>query len=170
MKFKSLLIAFFFITSSASPALAHTDLISVQPPVDQVVLALPAEIKLTFGEAVLAEGTFASITTASGSIETIVRVETVNLYIAIPTDLVGPDVTISWKTVAADGHPLNDELVYKLAEARAEVTPEVTALEDPVVISGPVEENSSSTSWLQWLSLGASIGIAITFFLKMRKK
>ena len=39
--------------------------------------------------------------------------------------------------------------------------------EEPVVISAPVEENSSNISWLQWLSLG---GIAITFFLKMRKK
>jgi hypothetical protein len=43
-------------------------------------------------------------------------------------------------------------------------------MEEPVAISAAVEENSSNISWLQWLSLGASIGIAITFFLKMRKK
>ena len=155
---------------SISPVLAHTDLVSVEPATDQVMLTLPSEIKLTFGEAVLAEGTFASITTAAGSVETTVRVEAANVYVAIPADLVGPDVTISWKTVAADGHPLDGETVYKLAENRGEATPEVTTMEEPVAISAAVEENSSNISWLQWLSLGASIGIAITFFMKMRKK
>jgi len=155
---------------SISPVLAHTDLVSVEPATDQVMLTLPSEIKLTFGEAVLAEGTFASITTAAGSVETTVRVEAANVYVAIPADLVGPDVTISWKTVAADGHPLDGETVYKLAENRGEVTPEITTMEEPVAISAPAEENSSNISWLQWLSLGASIGIAITFFMKMRKK
>jgi len=159
-----------FSILSISPVLAHTDLVSVEPATDQVMLTLPSEIKLTFGEAVLAEGTFASITTSAGSVETTVRVEAADVYVAIPVDLVGPDVTISWKTVAADGHPLDGETVYKLAEARGEATPEVTTMEEPVVISAPVEENSSSISWLQWLALGASIGIAITFFLKMRKK
>jgi methionine-rich copper-binding protein CopC len=159
-----------FSILSISPVLAHTELVSVEPATDQVMLTLPSEIKLTFGEAVLAEGTFASITTSAGSVETTVRVEAADVYVAIPADLVGPDVTISWKTVAADGHPLDGETVYKLAEARGEATPEVTTMEEPVVISAPVEENSSSISWLQWLALGASIGIAITFFMKMRKK
>ena len=61
-----------FSILSISPVLAHTDLVSVEPATDQVMLALPSEIKLTFGEAVLAEGTFASITTAAGSVETTV--------------------------------------------------------------------------------------------------
>jgi methionine-rich copper-binding protein CopC len=159
-----------FSILSISPVLAHTELVSVEPATDQVMLTLPSEIKLTFGEAVLAEGTFASITTSAGSVETTVRVEAADVYVAIPADLVGPDVTISWKTVAADGHPLDGETVYKLAENRGEATPEVTTMEEPVAISAPVEENSSNISWLQWLSLGASIGIAITFFMKMRKK
>ena len=153
-----------------NPVFAHTELVSVEPSTDQVMLTLPPEVKLTFGESVIAEGTFASITTAAGSVETTVRVEAAEVYVAIPADLVGPDVTISWKTVAADGHPLDGETVYKLAENRGEASPEVTTMEEPVVISAPVEENSSSISWLQWLALGASIGIAITFFMKMRKK
>ncbi len=159
-----------FSILSISPALAHTELVSVEPATDQVMLTLPSEVKLTFGESVIAEGTFASITTSAGSVETTVRVEAADVYVAIPADLVGPDVTISWKTVAADGHPLDGETVYKLAENRDEATPEVTTMEEPVAISAPVEESESSISWLQWLSLGASIGIAITFFLKMRKK
>ncbi len=159
-----------FSILSISPALAHTELVSVEPATDQVMLTLPSEVKLTFGESVIAEGTFASITTSAGSVETTVRVEAADVYVAIPADLVGPDVTISWKTVAADGHPLDGETVYKLAEKRGEATPEVTTMEEPVAISAPVEESESSISWLQWLSLGASIGIAITFFLKMRKK
>lgn len=159
-----------FSILSINPVLAHTELVSVEPATDQVMLTLPSEVKLTFGESVIAEGTFASISTSTGSVETTVRVEAADVYVAIPADLVGPDVTISWKTVAADGHPLDGKTIYKLAEARGEATPEVTTMEEPVAISAPVEENSSSISWLQWLSLGASIGIAITFFFKMRKK
>ena len=159
-----------FSVLTINPVFAHTELVSVEPSTDQVMLTLPSEVKLTFGESVIAEGTFASITTAAGSVETTVRVEAADVYVAIPADLVGPDVTISWKTVAADGHPLDGETIYKLAENRGEVTPEVTTMEEPVAISAPVEENSSSISWLQWLALGASIGIAITFFMKMRKK
>jgi len=159
-----------FSVLAINPVFAHTDLVSVEPATDQVMLILPSEINLTFGEAILAEGTFASITTAAGSVETTVRVEAAVIYVAIPADLVGPDVTISWKTVAADGHPIDGETVYTLAQNRVEVTPDLTTMEEPVAISAPVEENSSNISWLQWLSLGASIGIAITFFLKMRKK
>ena len=168
--YKLILGISFFSVLAISPVFAHTELVSVEPSTDQVMLTLPSEVKLTFGESVIAEGTFASITTAAGSVETTVRVEAADVYVAIPADLVGPDVTISWKTVAADGHPLDGETVYKLAENRGEVTPEVTTMEEPVAISAPVEENSSSISWLQWLALGASIGIAITFFMKMRKK
>lgn len=170
MKIKILFISLFMALLNLNPALAHTELVSVEPATDQVMLTLPPEVKLTFGESVIAEGTFASITTSTGSVETTVRVEAADVYVAIPADLVGPDVTISWKTVAADGHPLDGKTIYKLAEARGEATPEVTTMEEPVAISAPVEENSSSISWLQWLSLGASIGIAITFFFKMRKK
>ena len=170
MKIKILFISLFIALLNLNPAQAHTELVSVEPSTDQVMLTLPSEVKLTFGESVIADGTFASITTAAGSIETTVRVEAADVYVAIPADLVGPDVTISWKTVAADGHPLDGETVYKLAENRVEVTPEVTTMEEPVAISAEVEENSSSISWLQWLALGASIGIAITFFMKMRKK
>ena len=159
-----------FTVLTINPVFAHTELVSVEPSTDQVMLTLPSEVKLTFGESVIAEGTFASITTAAGSVETTVRVEAADVYVAIPADLVGPDVTISWKTVAADGHPLDGETVYKLAENRGEATPEVTTMEEPVAISAEVEENSSNISWLQWLALGASIGIAITFFMKMRKK
>lgn len=170
MKLKSIILLTLLFSLFITPSQAHTELVSVEPSTDQTMFALPAEVKLTFGEAVIAEGTFASITTSSGSVETSVRVEAADVYVTIPADLVGPDVIISWKTVAADGHPLDGETVYKLAESRSEATPEVTTMEEPVVISAPIEENTSNIKWLQWLSLGASIGIAITFFLKMRKK
>jgi methionine-rich copper-binding protein CopC len=164
MKIKILFISLFIALLNLNPAQAHTELVSVEPSTDQVMLTLPSEVKLTFGESVIADGTFASITTAAGSIETTVRVEAADVYVVIPADLVGPDVTISWKTVAADGHPLDGETVYKLAENRGEATPEVTTMEEPVAISAPVEENSSSISWLQWLALGHQLELLLHSF------
>lgn len=156
-----------------SPALAHTELISVEPSPDKVILTLPSEVKLTFGEAIIADATFASITSESGSVAATLRVEAADVYISIPSNLVSPEITIAWKTAASDGHPLDGEIKYFLAQAKAEpaASPTEEIVEEEVVaISAPVEPNSSNISWLQWLSLGASIGIAITFFLKMRKK
>ena len=130
---------------------------------------LPLEVKLSLSEPVIQEGTFASITSESGSVEASIRIEDANIFISIPQDLSGSSFSIDYKTVASDGHPLDVELVYQLALVEEETTEEVL-VESPMPIDAANLESTSNISWLQWLSLGASIGIAITFFLKMRKK
>ena len=60
MKIKILFISLFIALLNLNPAQAHTELVSVEPATDQVMLTLPSEVKLTFGESVIAEGTFAS--------------------------------------------------------------------------------------------------------------
>ena len=174
MKLKSIILSALLFLLFISPVQAHTKLISVDPASETAMLTYPAEIKLTFGEAIIADATFASITSESGSVQATLRVEAANVYILIPSGLVAPEITIAWKTTASDGHPLDGEIKYFLAQTKAEpatsLTEEIVEEEEVVAISAPVEPNSSNISWLQWLSLGASIGIAITFFLKMRKK
>lgn len=174
MKLKSIIFSALLFSLFISPVQAHTELVSVDPASETAMLTYPVEIKLTFGEAIIADATFASITSESGSVEATLRVEAADVYISIPSDLVTPEITIAWKTAASDGHPLDGEIKYFLAQERAEPaaspTEEIVEEEEVVAISAPVEPNSSNISSLQWLSLGASIGIAITFFLKMRKK
>ena len=173
MKLKSIILSALLFLLFISPVQAHTKLISVDPASETAMLTYPAEIKLTFGEAIIADATFSSITSESGSVQATLRVEAANVYILIPSGLVAPEITIAWKTTASDGHPLDGEIKYFLAQTKAEpatIPTEEIVEEEIVVISAPVEPNSSNISWLQWLSLGASIGIAITFFLKMRKK
>jgi len=173
MKVKSIIFALLFFVFFTSPTQAHTELISVEPAAETALVTFPAEIKLNFADGVIADATFASITSESGSVTTTVRVEDRNVFISIPTDLVAPEITIAWKTAALDGHPLDGEIKYLLIQEESVPAPtpaEEIIEEEPVAISALIEENSSNITWLQWLSLGASIGIAITFFLKMRKK
>jgi methionine-rich copper-binding protein CopC len=173
MKLKTIILLALLFSLFVSPVQAHTELVSVDPASETAMLTYPVEIKLTFGEAIIADATFASITSESGSVEATLRVEAANVYISIPSDLVAPEITVAWKTAASDGHPLDGEIKYFLAQEKAEpaASPTEEIVEEEVVaISAPVEPSSSNISWLQWLSLGASIGIAITFFLKMRKK
>ncbi|MBM3682251.1 MAG: copper resistance protein CopC [Actinobacteria bacterium] len=173
MKTKIVIFSALLFSLFVSPIQAHTELISVDPASETAMLTYPVEIKLTFGESVIADATFASITSESGSVAATLRVEAADVYITIPSNLVAPEITIAWKTAASDGHPLDGEIKYFLAQARTEpaASPTEEIVEEEVVaINAPVETSSSNISWLQWLSLGASIGIAITFFLKMRKK
>ena len=49
MKIKILFISLFIALLNLNPAQAHTELVSVEPSTDQVMLTLPSEVKLTFG-------------------------------------------------------------------------------------------------------------------------
>ncbi|MFM8211774.1 MAG: copper resistance protein CopC [Actinomycetes bacterium] len=159
-------ISFFLFVA---PSIAHTEVVSVEPDTNQTLTVLPTEVKLSFTEPVITDGTFASITSESGSVEASIRIEEANLFITIPQDITGTSFSIAYKTVASDGHPLDGELVYQLALEQDQITEE-EVVESPMPISAPTSESNSDISWLQWLSLGAAIGVAITFFLKMRKK
>jgi hypothetical protein len=64
--------------------------------------------------------------------------------------------------VASDGHPLDGELVYQL-DIEQDQTNEEEVIESPMPVIAPNPESTSNISWLQWLSLGAAIGVAITF-------
>ena len=151
------------------PSFAHTEVVSVEPDVSQTLTVLPTEVKLSFSEPVIEDGTFASITSESGSVEASIRIEEANLFISIPQDLTGTSFSIAYKTVASDGHPLDGELVYQLDIEQGQ-TNEEEVIESPMPVIAPNPQSTSNISWLQWLSLGAAIGVAITFFLKMRKK
>ena len=163
------LISIISIFALVTPSQAHTEVVSVEPDANQTLTVLPLEVKLSLSEPVIQEGTFASITSESGSVEASIRIEDANIFISIPQDLSGSSFSIAYKTVASDGHPLDGELVYQLALVEEETTEE-DLVESPMPIDAANLESTSNISWLQWLSLGASIGIAITFFLKMRKK
>lgn len=165
---KVLTISIISLFTFMTPSFAHTEVVSIEPDTNQTLTVLPTEVKLTFTEPIIQDGTFASITSESGSVETSIRIEEANLFISIPQDISGTSFSIAYKTVANDGHPIDGELVYQLALEQEQVIEEV--VESPMPLIAPSPEASSNISWLQWLSLGAAIGVAITFLLKMRKK
>lgn len=160
-------ISFFLFVA---PSNAHTEVVSIEPDTNQTLTFLPPEVKLSFTEPVIKDGTFASITSESGSVEANIRIEEANLFITIPQNITGSSFSIAYKTVASDGHPLDGELVYQLNLDQEQTTEDSEVIESPMPIIAPAPESNTNVSWLQWLSLGAAIGVAITFFLKMRKK
>lgn len=164
------LVTIFLLFFSLSPVFAHTDLVNVEPSNTETLTVIPLEVKLNFSEPLIVDGTFASITSETGSIEANIRVEEASLFITVPQNLTGSSFTISYKTVASDGHPSDGQVIYQLSTLSENPNEETSVIETPVAIDSQVGPNNSKISWLQWLSLGASIGIAITFFLKMRKK
>lgn len=129
----------------ASPAAAHDDLVGADPAPDSSVAVLPAQVTLTFSGAVLAEAgtSVITVTDAAGAAlqvgEPVVSGSVVTQPVAGAAT--GP-VTVRWRVVSADGHPISGAFGFLVAAA----APSPTTTTDPSP-AGPmlVEEDPAAT-------------------------
>jgi hypothetical protein len=162
---------------AASPASAHTSLIDVQPGEGETV-SEGTTVSLTFSEALLELGTEMIATDASGESFPLVveRPDPAMVAAQLPA-LAQGSVTVSWRVVAGDGHPIEGTLGY-VADAAAdaddggevpspgatasssEPTPSPTATE-PSASAVPEQGETSEGSGLNW---GLWIAIAAAIF------
>ncbi|MCB2412735.1 copper resistance protein CopC, partial [Demequina sp. TTPB684] len=100
---------------AAVPAAAHTSLIDVQPAEGETV-AEGTTVALTFSEALLELGTEMIVTDATGESFSLVveRPQPEVVAAELPALAAGP-VTVSWRVVAGDGHPIEGSLAYDFA-------------------------------------------------------
>jgi len=153
----------------AVPASAHTSLIDVQPGEGETV-AEGTTVSLTFSEALLDLGTEVIATDASGESFPlgVERPEPAMVAAELPALAEGP-VTVSWRVVAGDGHPIEGTLGYvagaddagddvpaSTAPATASSQPEETPRASPDQgVTG--EETNLGLSPAGWLAIGALI-------------
>ncbi|MGZ0711073.1 copper resistance CopC family protein (plasmid) [Coraliomargarita sp. W4R53] len=135
----------------ASPAQAHDELLGNEPAADATLEALPEAITLTFSglisqedgatEVQVMDDTGASLATADPEIEDNVLTQPVE---GDPAGL----VTVLWKVVSSDGHPISGEYSFTVtAPAPTETTePTATATTEPVPTQEPTAAPSASPS------------------------
>ncbi|MDU0347070.1 copper resistance protein CopC [Microbacterium sp. KSW2-29] len=173
----SLLLAAAVLLVPASPASAHDELVSTDPSADAVLETLPERITLTFSADVLTDAgaTVIEVTDAAGTSLADGAPEPAGAEVT--QALAGPAsgaVTVKWRVVSSDGHPIDGSFAFTVPEAAPTptATPTTPASTSPspaasasaapteaaTPTAAPVEE-SSAASPLPWILLAVALVI-----------
>ncbi|GAA1932975.1 copper resistance protein CopC [Microbacterium aoyamense] len=169
----------------ASPASAHDELIGSDPMPGQEMPASPAQLTLTFsGNISDAEGaSVVEVSDASGAIPVSDLVTTDNVLIVVLDGTASGAVTVLWKVVSSDGHPISGEFDFTVAGApTASPTPTPSPTETaiapvetttPTPTAAPEPEDSTFSSAWPWV-IGGLVVVgamgAVVFLLVTRAR
>ena len=170
----------------ASPASAHDELVSTDPAADAVLDALPAQLTLTFsGELATDPGaTELQVTDAAGTSladgDPLVEGTVVTQPLSGAASGV---VTVLWKVVSSDGHPISGEFAFSVptaptptptptatATASPSETPVETATPAPVETAVPVDSGAASLPWILLAVIGVALLGGVTYLLVSRAR
>lgn len=171
----------------SGPAQAHTQLVGVDPGEGSTVAAGDT-VTLTFSSALLDLGTEASVTDSSGATTAaaVDLTEANTLLVTIP-EVAGGDITLAWRIVAEDGHPIEGTTAFvaeappapEPAEPSAQPSasavaepgvtePDVTASEEPsaspTVSAGSADNDDNSNSGMSvalWVAIAVALAAAL---------
>jgi methionine-rich copper-binding protein CopC len=185
----ALLLTLAALVLPASPAQAHDELLGSDPAADSTLDALPAALTLTFsGEIADDEGASVVEVTDAGGTSLTDGTPTVRDNV-LTQPLAGEAsgaVTVLWKVVSSDGHPISGELSFTVEGAPApsptptETTtpaptdtaaPTDTPTATPTATSTPVaDEGSSALPWIIAGVLALALIGAIVYLLVSRSR
>lgn len=171
----SALLAAAVLLVPAAPASAHDELVSTDPSADAVLDALPPQITLTFSAEVLTDAgaTVVEVTDASGASLTAGDPEPAGAEVTQAlTGAASGAVTVKWRVVSSDGHPIDGSFAFTVpaASPTPTATPTTSASPSPTAAasSAPAEtatatpapvQESSATSPLPWILLALALVI-----------
>jgi methionine-rich copper-binding protein CopC len=173
----------------ASPASAHDELISTDPVADAALDALPAQLTLTFSGDIATDpgASEVQVTDAAGTQLAEGEPQVEGTVVTQPlAGAASGAVTVLWKVVSSDGHPISGEFGFTVPTAAPptptdtptpSATPSESASEEPTATptetADPVEPTSDDASALPWILLGvlavAVLG-AIVYLLVSRSR
>jgi methionine-rich copper-binding protein CopC len=170
------LLALGIVWATAVPASAHDELVSSTPAAGTSVDVLPAQLVLTFSAELLSDGssTVVQVTDESGASVTdaapVVQGSTVTQSLA---GTATGDVSVLWRVVSSDGHPISGEFAFDVAATpatptptmspapSAEPAPAATASASPTPTATVAPVDSSGADPLPWVLAGAGLLVVI---------
>lgn len=161
----------------ASPALAHDALVASDPADGAVLETLPSQIALDFSAPISSEpgATELQVTDAAGT--SLVDGEPSIDQARLTQALAGPaagEVTVLWKVVSSDGHPISGQFAFTVEEPAptAEPTPAETAAPTPSATATPVPAPAQpvvdDTPWVIGGMIGAGVLGALSYLVVAR--
>lgn len=156
-------VAFATLFAPAAPAIAHDELLSTDPADGATLDALPAQLTLTFSGTVSADlgGNQVMVTDGAGmSLADGDPVVTDNIMTQPLTGDASGVVTVAWRIVSADGHPVTGQFAFTVAEAGSaspgpQSTPAPSATAFPTPRAAPAASQQASP--VPWIVLGAAV-------------
>lgn len=107
----------------ATPAHAHTDLVTTTPANGDVLDGAPTAVTLTFNEELLEAAVRVSITDESGAVvaKDIAESAGSDVIVPWPADLAAGTYVVSYRVVSGDGHPVSGDLTFTYGPPAAAV-------------------------------------------------
>lgn len=139
---------------TARPAWAHVELTGTSPADGAVVDGPVTEVTLTFSAPVKQEFSTVTVHDSAGQSYEIGTSQGVDSTVTQPVRELSPgSFTVTWRTVALDGHPLQGQFRFEVAGATAAVTQPAPERTDHEVaaVTAPAESGPSVWAWLTWL-------------------
>jgi len=157
-----------------APASAHDQLVGTDPADGATLTALPAQITLTFSDAVLPDpgATAVEVTDPAGApvADGEATTDGATVTQTLRADAADPNgrYTVAWKVVSSDGHPVSGTFAFTVAgapiatptptttpTASSSPTPTESALPGP-----PMEAQGGIPTWV-WVVLGVLVVAAM---------
>jgi copper transport protein len=138
----------------ATGALAHAELVSIEPADGSILTRAPAMVQLRFNESVTP--TVVRLIDAAGNArgDATVHAAGETIFITLPQNLPRGTQVVSYRVISQDGHPVAGSMVFSIGAARA---------------GAMVSENDGALNGLIWLAriglyLGLFAGVGGAFF------
>ncbi|KHK96964.1 hypothetical protein LK09_14020 [Microbacterium mangrovi] len=160
----SLLLAAAGVALTTGPASAHDQLISTNPADGSTLATLPAQVTLTFGELVLNTngGTQVKVTDSTGKTinagPTVVKDNVVSQGVAGGAS---GTVTVLWRVVSEDGHPVSGQFSFTVQGAGATIAPVPTGTPSPTPAPAP----ASTSSPVLWVIGGIVLVVVVVIVI-----
>jgi methionine-rich copper-binding protein CopC len=118
----ALLLMVAIVLMASAPAAMHLRLVKAEPAADTTVTAAPREIRLFFSQEPEIRATKVTVTDAASTEVTVATAKADakdgKIVIALITGAVAPgNYTVTWRTMAKDGHAVNGTFHFTLRAA-----------------------------------------------------
>lgn len=159
--------------AAPSPAAAHNSLLSSDPADGAVLTSAPTQITWTFDKSVPLDSMTVTLTDPSGArtdVQGSFHGAAGESQVVTPLPPLGDGaVSLRWKLVGADGHPITGRVEFSISASAAAATTTIpgTTAEPPTATSDDVEAGTpAAVRWLlryaSYLAIMGALGIALT--------
>ena len=138
--------ALFALIVPATPAAAHSELLSSDPAEGAALETTPAQVTLTFGEAVIGEFTQVRVSRDGAALDVPSPTSRDNVVtVDIPAGSGGGSYAVAYQIVSADSHPIAGEIAFTVTLAPTTATPSSASPSSPASASAAASESASNS-------------------------